>query len=90
MIPYMAVTAHWIQSVRVDHVSGRPTEDLILRADLIGFHHLPGHHTGKHIAQLFLFITDRIGITDKVRSFGSFLIDKSLTSLHRLVWLGHH
>lgn len=62
----MAITAHWIQAVKINHVSGPPTEELVLRADLIGFHHLPGHHDGKHLAQLFLFIIDRIGITSQV------------------------
>jgi hypothetical protein len=56
----MAVTAHWIQAIKVEHASGPPTEELVLRVDLVGFCHLPGHHTGKHIAQLFVFITDRI------------------------------
>ena len=69
MTPYMAVTAHWIQSVRTEHVSCPPTEELVLRADLIGFHHLPGHHTGRHIAQLFLYITDRVGVTPQVWMF---------------------
>lgn len=62
----MAVTAHWIQAIKVEHASGPPTEELVLRADLVGFCHLPGHHTGKHIAQLFVFVTDRIRVTSQV------------------------
>jgi hypothetical protein len=62
----MAVTAHWIQAIKVEHASGPPTEELVLRVDLVGFCHLPGHHTGKHIAQLFVFVTDRIRVTSQV------------------------
>ena len=62
----MAVTAHWIQAVKVEHASGPPTEELVLCADLIGFCHLPGHHTGKHIVQLFMFVIERIGVMDQV------------------------
>lgn len=69
MTPYVAVTAHWIQAIQVEHVSGPPTEELVLRADLIGFRHLPGHHMGKHISQLFLFVTDRIKVTSKVFNY---------------------
>ncbi len=59
----MAVTAHWIESY-LDENKG--SKQLRLRADLIGFHKIPGHHTGEHLAQCFLFITDRIKITEKV------------------------
>jgi hypothetical protein len=74
MIPYLAVTSHWIQSVKVQHVSGPPTEELVLRADLIGFHHLPGHHTGRHMAHLFLFVLDCISIATKVQFLNAVLI----------------
>jgi len=65
LTPYMAVTAHWIQSVVEDTPSG-PKQQLRLQADLIGFHHIPGHHSGEHLARCFLFVTDRLDITDKV------------------------
>ena len=58
---FMAVTAHWIEA------TGHKT--LQLQADLIGFHHLPGWHTGEHLAHCFLFITDHLKITGKVCSF---------------------
>jgi hypothetical protein len=54
----MAITAHWIEAL--------PTGQLRLRSDLIGFHQIPGRHTGEHLAQCFKFLTDRLNITDKV------------------------
>jgi hypothetical protein len=61
----MAVTAHWIEAV-AEKTSAGSKRKLHLRADLIGFHKLPGRHTGKHLAHCFLFITDRIKVTSKV------------------------
>jgi hypothetical protein len=55
----MAVTAHWIQDVK----SGDGSSNLKLRSDLIGFHKIPGRHTGVHLAHCFFFITERIGIS---------------------------
>lgn len=61
----MAVTAHWIQAIEENTPTG-VNKKLHLRADLIGFHKLPGRHTGEHLAHCFLFITDRIQVTSKV------------------------
>jgi hypothetical protein len=61
----MAVTAHWMQSITVDSVSGYH-QKIVLRTDLIGFHRIPGRHTGEHLAQCFLYILDRIDIAEKV------------------------
>ena len=58
----MAVTAHWIEAV----VEKGSQKTLRLRSDLVGFHKLSGRHTGKHLAHCFLFITDRLKITEKV------------------------
>ena len=58
----MAVTAHWIQAT----AAADGSQQLKLRADLIGFHKIPGRHNGIHLASCFLFITDRIKITPKV------------------------
>ena len=66
----MAVTAHWIQVVAEEG----SVKKLQLRTDLIGFHKLPGRHTGEHLAQCFLFITDRLGITSKVSDFYYFIV----------------
>ena len=62
---FMAVTAHWIESIDEKTPTG-PKKKLQLRADLIGFHKLPGRHTGDHLAHCFLFMTDQIKVTSKV------------------------
>lgn len=63
--PFMAVTAHWIQAVPKETSEG---QDFILelRADLVGFHRVPGHHTGEHLAQAFMHILERLSISHKV------------------------
>jgi len=68
----MAVTAHWIEAVE-EKVSSGSQKKLRLRSDLVGFHKLPGRHTGEHLAHCFLFITERLKITRKVsRKFDMF------------------
>jgi len=62
---FMAVTAHWIESITTETLS-RLQKILNLRADLVGFHHVPGRHDRKHLAHAFLFVTDRLDITEKV------------------------
>ena len=62
---FMAVTAHWIQATDEKTATGS-NKKINLRADLIGFHKLPGQHTGEHLAHCFLFITDRVKVTSKV------------------------
>ena len=64
--PFMAVTAHWIESV-----SDGSKTTLKLCADLIGFQWVPGRHDGEHLdlAQEFLFITDRLNVTNNVSEF---------------------
>jgi hypothetical protein len=63
--PFMAVTAHWIQSTTEDTTEG-PKLKLSLRADLIGFQRVPGRHDGEHLAHAFLHVLDRLDITKKV------------------------
>ena len=58
----MAVTAHWIEATG-------PQKNLRLQADLVGFHHIPGRHTGEHLAHCFLFVTNRLKFTKKVSNF---------------------
>lgn len=58
----MAVTAHWIQATTTANGSRK----LRLRSDLVGFYKIPGRHNGKHLANCFIRITDRLKITDKV------------------------
>jgi hypothetical protein len=60
----MAVTAHWLELVPTQ--GGEKT--LTLRANLIGFLHLPGTHTGERLAELFYFIIARMGLLKKVMS----------------------
>ena len=62
----MAVTAHWIEAVE-EKVSSGSQKKLQPRSDLVGFYKLPGCHTGEHLAHCFLFITERLKITQKVR-----------------------
>lgn len=63
--PFMAVTAHWIQSITIDTPAGTEIK-LILRSDLIGFLRVPGTHDGAHLAHAFLHIVDHIDIASKV------------------------
>lgn len=65
--PFMAVTAHWIKAVSKDTPDGKDFA-LELQADLIGFHRVPGSHTGEHLAQAFIHIVDRLSISHKVSS----------------------
>jgi hypothetical protein len=65
LTPYMAVTAHWIKGQTENTPTG-PKRTYTLQADLIGFHRVPGRHTGKHLAHSFLYILDRLKITHKV------------------------
>ena len=68
LIPYMAVTAHWIQAKPDNsHISpGPPLYRIGMRADLIGFVHVPGKHDGKHLCLAFYYILERLGIQSKV------------------------
>jgi hypothetical protein len=79
--PFMAVTAHWIEVETVPMPQGAQY-NLQLCSDLIGFHHVPGHHSGEHIAHAFLHVLDRIGVTHKVSN-----ISLSLTSTEYVVSL---
>jgi hypothetical protein len=61
----MAVTAHWMERQPLQ-VSQTLQHRISLRADLIGFIHVPGSHTGDHLAEMFLHILDRLQIANKV------------------------
>ncbi len=61
MHPFMAITCHWIENKVID---GRAT--LHLCSDLIGFHCVPGHHTGEHLAEVFVYILDRLQLTSRI------------------------
>jgi hypothetical protein len=65
LTPFMAITSHWIEVKEVQTSSG-VQQILQLRANLIGFHRVPGHHSGTHLAHTFKFVVDCLGITHKV------------------------
>jgi hypothetical protein len=67
---FMATTAHWIEP-RTEKHQGVSQIKLALRADLIGFTHIPGRHTGEHLAHALLQVLDRIQITERVDIFSS-------------------
>ena len=84
--PFMAITAHWVAATTS---SGQYTK-LSLRADLIGFIHVPGWHTGEHLAHAFLHTLDRINITEKVVPLSNYSIKALLISIFFYVdWLGN-
>jgi len=56
---YLAITAHWIAMIP-------GTTALELKAALIAFHWLRGHHDGESLADIVLQLLDRAGITGKV------------------------
>jgi hypothetical protein len=62
---FIAITAHWIKT-NVKQTPNGPQYELKLHAELIGFHRVPGRHTGEHLAQAVLYILDRLSITLKV------------------------
>lgn len=65
LTPFMAVTAHWIEGEEITTPQG-PQYKLTLRADLIGFHRVPGCHNGEHLACAFLYVLDQVDIAEKV------------------------
>jgi hypothetical protein len=67
--PFMAVTAHWIEANMTNTPQGSQ-QILKLQADLVGFCQVPGHHTGAHMATVFLHIMDRLDIQKKVCLIG--------------------
>ena len=83
----MAVTLHWIQGINIETIEGTKLI-LKLRSDLIGFQRVPGRHDGRHLATAFIYITDRIGITDRVSIILSKRIFVVFTHLP-LDWMDH-
>ena len=66
--PYMTVTSHWIQGIYKETIKGTKLT-LKLQSNLIGFQQVPGCYDRKHLATAFVYLTDHIGITDKVLYF---------------------
>ncbi|KIK80341.1 hypothetical protein PAXRUDRAFT_15838 [Paxillus rubicundulus Ve08.2h10] len=65
LVPFMVVTAHWIQAVSSENSNGAE-HVLKLHADLIGFHQIPRWHDGEHLAATFLYLLDWLEITIKI------------------------
>jgi hypothetical protein len=70
MTSFLGVTAHWIED-RSESSTG--PKKLHLRADLIGFHQIPGRHSGEHLARCFIHVLDRIQVTSKVSNLSLLL-----------------
>ena len=83
---YMAVTSHWIQGIEKETAGGTKLV-LKLRADLIGFQRVPGHHDGKHLTSAFLFVTDQIKITSKVMVYSTFILHCTYMKPLQLGWV---
>ncbi len=62
LVPFMGVTAHQITVTEINTTVG-PHTILKLQSYLIGFYCIPGYHTGDHLAQLLIYVLDRLNIT---------------------------
>lgn len=67
MRAYLGVTAHFMRRTNKASSQGK----LVLKSALIAFLPTPGRHTGQVLAKALLKITDRAGITGKVRSIST-------------------
>jgi hypothetical protein len=66
---FMAILAHWIQRVPLPTPAGKTQQYTYhMRHDLIGFHYLPGSHSGAHICAAFVKVANDFGIMSKVRN----------------------
>ena len=68
LMAYMAVTAHWLQKAPLQYSENLHSK-LTLRSDLIGFVHISGSHTGERLVEIFLFILDRIKLSNSKKVF---------------------
>jgi hypothetical protein len=85
LTPYMAVTAHWIET-KIQQTAHGPQHILQLRADLVGFTRVPGHHSGEHLAQAFIHI-NQIKILHKV--YIVFRAFHSILTIQYIDWMDH-
>jgi len=66
MRSYAAVTAHYLSQSTGS--KDRPAQGTLeLRSALIGFLPIPGRHFAQDLAKGLVYVTDRAGITNKVR-----------------------
>ncbi|SJL06981.1 uncharacterized protein ARMOST_10323 [Armillaria ostoyae] len=85
LVLFMAIMAYWIDTKEVHPPNGRDMYlALMLRADLIGFHCVPGHHDGEHLARAFLHIVDHLCIALKM---GWISLDNASNNNTMLAWL---
>ncbi|KAF5342769.1 hypothetical protein D9758_017026 [Tetrapyrgos nigripes] len=64
MTPFLAVTAHWIETKA--KTDSKDKFELKLRAELIGFHRVPGRHDGDHLGHAMLYVFDRVNLSPKL------------------------
>lgn len=84
LVPFMGVTAHRIVVTEVNTAAG-PRTLLKLCSYLIGFSRIPGRHTGDHLAQLLIYILDRLNITHRVS--GLVLKPKLYSDMFKIGWI---
>ncbi|KAJ3557704.1 hypothetical protein NP233_g11674 [Leucocoprinus birnbaumii] len=65
LTPFIGVTAHRIEVQEINTAAGIRYL-LSMRNFVIGFHCVPGRHTGDHLAQALQFIIDRINLTPRM------------------------
>lgn len=85
MKSFMAVTAHWIEGTKYDTGVG-VGHSLRLRSELAGFIQVPVRHTGEHLYEAFMHITERLHIKNVSVS----CIKRHNTYLSRLDWVDHY
>ncbi|CDO72222.1 hypothetical protein BN946_scf184970.g74 [Trametes cinnabarina] len=79
MRAFMAVTAHYIIRAEGQH--------LVLKAHLIAFKHIEGHHDGASLARAFFTILEEEGVTWKV---GSITMDSATSNDTKMEGLEAH
>jgi len=67
----MAITAHWLEQASLQ-MSGRLQQKINLHTDLIGFMHIPGSHTGKRLAEVFLWVLKRFKFIENGNKVSNF------------------
>ncbi len=67
----MAITAHWLEQASLQ-MSGRLQQKINLHTDLIGFMHIPGSHTGKRLAEVFLWVLKRFKFIENSNKVSNF------------------
>jgi hypothetical protein len=76
---YFAVTGHWIEETT--------TTAWELQCAVLGFTQLNNSHNGQRLGQALFKIVDRVGIAQKVHSFGIHLYYCLALTLVQLGWI---